>query len=115
MLCKFCVKWIMLARFNIRFRNFQIESVMIVVPYDQRVRSDPNNAPRPSWGVAMRDGKPVPSFVCECGMRGALFDHDVDHKGMVDPSVVHDVCGFDKTIQLEHWPGWDALKPIMLN
>ena len=88
---------------------------MIIVPYDQRVRSDPDNAPRPSWGVALRDSKPIPSFLCVCGMRGALFDHDVDADGTVNPSVVHDECGFHDSIKLEHWPGWDALKLVMLN
>ena len=88
---------------------------MITVPYDSRVRSDPDNAPRPSWGIAYRDKKPIPSFLCTCGMRGALFDHDVGDDGKVTPSVVHEECGFHDHIKLEHWPGWDALEPALLN
>ena len=88
---------------------------MINVPYSAKVRSDPDNAPRPSWGVAYIDKKTVPSFLCVCGMRGALIEHDVKKDGTVDPSVIHDVCGFHDHIKLEHWPGWDTLNPPLLN
>lgn len=88
---------------------------MITIPYDQRVRSDPDNAEKPAWGVITLDGKPTLYFMCPCGKRGALFDHDIADDGTVTPSVVHEDCGFHDYIKLEHWPGQDILIPTLVN
>ena len=76
---------------------------------DIRVRVDPKNAPRLSWHPVNLDGKEFPYFICTCGERGPLCDHDITGEGMVVPSVMHD-CGFHETIQLVGWPGWEFLQ-----
>jgi len=80
------------------------------IPFDHRVRVLPDQAHRPSWAVTLRDGKPVPYFMCACGKRGALDEHKVSENGEVDPSVWHEDCGFHEYVRLESWPGAEALK-----
>lgn len=81
---------------------------MITIPFDHRVRTDREHAARPSWGVVIFNGKAWPYFMCACGARGAISDHEIDERGVVSPSVLH-TCGFHAFIQLDSWPGWEYL------